>query len=99
VRLRARVSLYEGRGEFQLIGEFIEPAGAGALQARFEALRDRLRDEGLFDAARKRPLPARVAHLAIITSPTGAALQDVLTVLARRDPLLAVHGPAGRGAG
>jgi hypothetical protein len=55
-----------------------------------EALRDRLRDEGLFDAARKRPLPARVAHLAIITSPTGAALQDVLTVLARRDPLLAV---------
>jgi hypothetical protein len=57
VRLRARVSLYEGRGEFQLIGEFIEPAGAGALQARFEALRDRLRDEGLFDAARKRPLP------------------------------------------
>jgi exodeoxyribonuclease VII large subunit len=90
VRLRARVSLYEGRGEFQLIGEFIEPAGAGALQARFEALRDRLRDEGLFDAARKRPLPARVAHLAIITSPTGAALQDVLTVLARRDPLLAV---------
>src|SRR6056297_1724631 len=54
VRLRARVSLYEGRGEFQLIGEFMEPAGAGALQAQFEALRDRLREEGLFDSARKR---------------------------------------------
>jgi exodeoxyribonuclease VII large subunit len=90
VRLRARVSLYEGRGEFQLIGEFLEAAGAGALQARFEALRDRLRDEGLFDSARKRPLPTHVAHLAVISSPTGAALQDVLQVLARRNPAIAV---------
>jgi exodeoxyribonuclease VII large subunit len=87
VRLRARVSLYEGRGEFQLIGEFLEPAGAGALQARFEALRDRLRDEGLFDAALKRPLPAHPRHLAVVTSPTGAALQDILSVLARRSPI------------
>lgn len=87
VRLRARVSLYEGRGEFQLIGEHLEPAGAGELQARFEALRDRLRDEGLFDADRKKPLPEHIAHLAVITSPTGAALQDILTVLKRRSPL------------
>lgn len=87
VRLRARVSLYEGRGEFQLIGEFLEPAGAGALQARFEALRDKLRDEGLFDNAGKKPLPPRIEHIAVITSPTGAALQDILTVLKRRSPV------------
>ncbi|MEL7044447.1 MAG: exodeoxyribonuclease VII large subunit, partial [Pseudomonadota bacterium] len=86
IRLRARVSLYEGRGEFQLIGEFLEPAGAGALQARFDALRDRLRAEGLFDSARKRPLPRHVSHLAVVTSPTGAALQDILQVLERRNP-------------
>jgi exodeoxyribonuclease VII large subunit len=90
VRLRARVSLYEGRGDFQLIGEFMEPAGAGALQAQFEALRDRLRAEGLFDASRKRPLPKSVAHLAVISSPTGAALQDILQVLARRNPAIQV---------
>jgi exodeoxyribonuclease VII large subunit len=90
VRLRARVSLYEGRGEFQLIGEFLEPAGAGALQARFEALRDRLRDEGLFASERKRPLPPRVEHLAVVTSPTGAALQDILHVLERRNPSIRI---------
>ena len=99
VRLRARVSLYEGRGEFQLIGEFMEPAGAGALQAQFEALRDRLAAEGLFDAAAKKPLPARVPHLAVVTSPTGAALQDILTVLQRRSPLtrVTVFGAAVQG--
>jgi exodeoxyribonuclease VII large subunit len=90
VRLRARVSLYEGRGEFQLIGEFMEPAGAGALQAQFEALRDKLRAEGLFDAERKRPLPTSVSHLAVISSPTGAALQDILQVLERRNPSIRV---------
>ncbi|WP_439102963.1 exodeoxyribonuclease VII large subunit [Congregibacter sp.] len=90
VRVRARVSLYEGRGEFQLIGEFLEPAGAGALQARFEALRDQLRQEGLFDASNKQPLPKSVSHLAVITSPTGAALQDILQVLARRNPSIRV---------
>jgi exodeoxyribonuclease VII large subunit len=90
VRLRARVSLYEGRGEFQLIGEFMEPAGAGVLQAQFEALRDRLRAEGLFDSSRKQPLPKSVTHLAVISSPTGAALQDILQVLARRNPSIRV---------
>lgn len=86
VRLRARVSLYEGRGEFQLIGEFMEPAGAGLLQAQFEALRDKLKLEGLFDSERKKPLPSQVGHLAVISSASGAALQDVLQVLARRNP-------------
>ena len=90
VRLRARVSLYEARGDFQLIVEFLEPAGAGALQARFEALRAKLEAEGLFAAERKRPLPTAPAHLGIITSATGAALHDMLTVLRRRCPLIRV---------
>ncbi len=90
VRLRARVSLYEARGDFQLIVEFLEPAGAGALQARFEALRAKLEAEGLFAAERKRPLPTAPAHLGIITSATGAALHDVLTALRRRCPLIRV---------
>ncbi|KGE05023.1 exodeoxyribonuclease VII large subunit [Pseudohaliea rubra] len=90
VRLRARVSLYEARGDFQLIVEYLEPAGAGALQARFEALRAKLEAEGLFAAERKLPLPAAPAHLGIITSATGAALQDMLTVLRRRCPLIRV---------
>jgi len=90
VRLRARVSLYEGRGEFQLVVEFMEPAGAGALQARFEALRDKLRIEGLLDSARKRPIPHSIRRIAVITSPTGAAIHDVLTVLRRRCPLVEV---------
>ncbi|MCB1706486.1 MAG: exodeoxyribonuclease VII large subunit [Halioglobus sp.] len=90
IRLRCRVSLYEGRGEFQLIVEYLEPAGAGALQAAFEKLKARLLAEGLFDPARKQPLPASVAHLGIITSPTGAAIHDILTVLRRRCPSIAV---------
>lgn len=91
VRLRARVSLYEGRGEFQLIVEHMEQAGAGALQAAFEALKAKLLAEGLFGPARKRPLPAQVAHLGVVTSATGAAIQDILTVLRRRWPATAVH--------
>ncbi|MEM6486031.1 MAG: exodeoxyribonuclease VII large subunit [Pseudomonadota bacterium] len=90
VRLRARVSLYEGRGEFQLLGEFMEPSGAGALQARFEALRDKLQQEGLFASERKQPLPKNLEHLAVITSPSGAALQDILQVLARRNPSIEI---------
>lgn len=90
VRLRARVSLYENRGEFQLIGEFLEPAGAGRLQAQFEALRDKLQAEGLFAADRKRALPDAPRHLAVITSASGAALQDILQVLSRRNPAILV---------
>ena len=76
VRLRGRVSLYEARGDYQIIGEFLEADGTGALQARFEALRDRLRDEGLFDAARKRPLPRQLRHLAVITDRKSTRLNS-----------------------
>ncbi len=90
IRLRCRVSLYEGRGEFQLIVEHLEPAGAGALQAAFEQLKARLLAEGLFDEDRKQPLPESISHLGVITSPTGAAIHDILTVLKRRCPGIAV---------
>jgi exodeoxyribonuclease VII large subunit len=90
IRLRCRVSLYEGRGEFQLIVEHMEPIGAGALQAAFEALKGRLQAEGLFAPERKQPLPRQVNHLGIITSPTGAAIADILTVLKRRCPAIEV---------
>jgi len=90
IRLRCRVSLYEGRGEFQLIVEHLEHAGAGALQAAFEKLKAKLLAEGLFDADRKQPLPESVSSLGVITSPTGAAIHDILTVLQRRAPWIAV---------
>ena len=86
LRLRCRVSLYEGRGEFQLIVEHLEPAGAGALQAAFEKLKSALQKEGMFDPQRKHALPETVSRLGVITSPTGAAIHDILTVLRRRDP-------------
>ncbi|EIL99807.1 exodeoxyribonuclease VII large subunit [Rhodanobacter thiooxydans] len=87
VLLRARVGLYEPRGEFQLVAEYMEPAGEGALQREFEQLKARLDAEGLFDAARKRALPAYARRIGVITSATGAAVRDVLSVLARRWPL------------
>lgn len=90
IRLRCRVSLYEGRGEFQLIAEHMELAGAGALQAAFEKLKAKLLAEGLFDADRKQQLPESVSHLGVITSPTGAAIHDILTVLERRCPAIEV---------
>ncbi|MEM1230077.1 MAG: exodeoxyribonuclease VII large subunit [Pseudomonadota bacterium] len=86
VVLRGRVSLYEARGDFQLIAEALEPAGEGALRAAFEALKATLAEEGLFAETRKRPLPAVPAHIALITSPTGAVIRDFLTVLRRRFP-------------
>ncbi len=84
VLIRARVSLYEGRGEFQLIAEHMEEAGFGALQRAFEELKARLDQEGLFDQSRKRPLPGLPQHIGVITSPTGAAIRDILSVLERR---------------
>lgn len=81
---RARVGLYEPRGDYQLIIEQLEEAGAGALQREFEKLRDRLDREGLFAAARKRPLPRLPRRIGIVTSPTGAAIRDILQVLGRR---------------
>ncbi len=91
VLARARVGLYEARGEFQLIVEHLEEAGEGALRRAFEALKRKLHAEGLFDPARKRPLPRFVRRLAVITSPTGAAVRDVVSVLSRRWPLLEVE--------
>jgi exodeoxyribonuclease VII large subunit len=87
---RGRISLYEPRGDYQLIVEHVEDAGVGALQRAFEELRERLAAEGLFDAARKRPLPAVPARVGVITSPSGAAVRDILHVLARRFPAASV---------
>ena len=88
VLLRGRVGLYENRGEFQLIAEHMEPAGEGALRQAFEELKQRLGAEGLFDGRYKKPLPAFPTRIGVITSPTGAALHDVLTVLRRRFPAM-----------
>ncbi|WP_158884442.1 exodeoxyribonuclease VII large subunit [Rhodanobacter sp. L36] len=90
VLVRARVGLYEPRGEFQLVAESMEPAGEGALQREFEQLKTRLDAEGLFAQLRKRPLPLHVHRIGVITSATGAAVRDVLSVLSRRWPLVEV---------
>ena len=90
VLVRARISFYEPRGEFQLIVEHLEAAGAGSAQREFEALKHKLQAEGLFDAARKKPLPTFPLRLGVITSPSGAAIRDVLKVLRRRSPQLPV---------
>jgi exodeoxyribonuclease VII large subunit len=90
VLVRARIGLYEPRGEFQLIVEHMEDAGLGALQRRFEELRTRLAAEGLFAVERKRPLPTLPKRIGIVTSPTGAAVRDILHVLARRFPGIGV---------
>lgn len=81
---RARVGLYQPRGDYQLIVDGLEEAGDGALRRAFEALKTRLAAEGLFDVDRKRPIPALPRRIGVITSPTGAAIRDVLTVLGRR---------------
>lgn len=90
ILIRARVSMYEGRGEFQLIVEHMEEAGAGALQRTFEILKLRLQQEGLFNAERKRALPRLPRRIGVVTSPSGAAIRDILTVLARRFPAIPV---------
>ncbi len=84
VLARARVSLYEGRGEFQLLIEHLEEAGIGQLQKEFELLKKRLLQAGLFDAAHKKPLPAFPKTIGVVTSATGAAIRDILHVLKRR---------------
>ncbi|HET6655033.1 MAG TPA: exodeoxyribonuclease VII large subunit [Gammaproteobacteria bacterium] len=91
VLLRARVSLYPQRGDFQLICQSMEPAGEGALRQAFEALKAKLAAEGLFAEAIKRPLPPRPRTIGVITSPTGAAIRDILSTLARRWPLARVR--------
>jgi exodeoxyribonuclease VII large subunit len=84
VLVRARIGLYEQRGEYQLVVEHMEDAGLGALKRQFEELSARLSAEGLFDAARKRALPALPKRIGVITSPSGAAVRDILHVLRRR---------------
>ncbi len=90
VLIRGRLSLYEARGDFQLIAEHMEAAGEGALRAAFEALKAKLDAEGLFDPGLKRPLPSLPRHLVVISSASGAALRDVLHVVSRRFPTLRV---------
>jgi exodeoxyribonuclease VII large subunit len=90
VLIRARISMYEARGEFQIIAEHMEEAGDGALRRAFEALKDKLNKEGLFDAKHKKPLPAFPGQIGVITSPTGAAIRDILTTLKRRYPAIPV---------
>src|SRR5688500_4346018 len=91
VLARGRLTLYEARGDYQLVLEHLEESGEGALRRAFEELKARLAAEGLFDAARKRPLPRYVRRLGVVTSPNGAAVRDVLSVLRRRLPLLEVE--------
>lgn len=81
---RGRVTIYDQRGELQLSAEFLEPVGAGALQLAFEQLKNKLAQEGLFDRSRKKPIPQLPRRIGIVTSPRGAALHDMLNVLARR---------------
>ncbi|MCX7514200.1 exodeoxyribonuclease VII large subunit [Frateuria sp. STR12] len=91
VLVRARVGLYEPRGEFQLVAEHMELAGEGALRREFDLLKARLDAEGLFEPSRKRPLPRFARRIGVITSATGAAIRDVLSVLRRRWPLVEVE--------
>ena len=84
VILRGRVTVFEGRGELQLSAEYLEPKGAGALQVAFEQLKAKLESEGLFDAARKKPIPPFPRCIGVVTSPQAAALRDILNILRRR---------------
>ena len=104
VLVRCRAGLYEGRGEYQLIVEHMEEAGFGALQRKFEQLKQQLSDEGLFDNQHKQPMPDTVSQIGVITSATGAAVKDILSVLTRRFPAIkvsifptAVQGEAAAG--
>lgn len=90
VLARARIGFYEPRGDFQLLIEHLEPAGAGSAQREFEALKQKLQAEGMFDTERKHPLPVFPHRIGVITSPSGAAIRDVLDVLHRRAPHIQV---------
>ena len=90
VQVRGALTVYEARGQYQLNVQLVQAAGAGLLQAKFEALKRKLDAEGLFDADRKRALPAFPRSVGIVTSPTGAALRDMINVLSRRAPWLRV---------
>lgn len=86
VKVRGKVSLFEGRGDYQMIADAVEPAGDGALRLAFEALKEKLAGEGLFATERKRPLPPHPQRVGIVTSPTGAVIRDIISVFRRRAP-------------
>jgi exodeoxyribonuclease VII large subunit len=86
VIVRGRLGVYEPRGTYQILCETMEPVGAGALQKAFEQLKEKLKREGLFESARKKPIPSYPRHVAIVTSETGAAIRDILNILSRRAP-------------
>ena len=90
VLLRGRLSLYEQRGQIQIVAEHVEPMGAGSLQLAFEQVKRRLQQEGLFDAERKKPLPAFPRSVGIVTSPSGAVIRDFITVISRRHAALEI---------
>ena len=90
IMIRCRVGLYENRGDFQVIAEHMEDAGHGALQRRFDELKARLAEEGIFSQQYKQPLPFLPSRIGVVTSPTGAAIHDIITVLKRRFPAIPV---------
>lgn len=87
ILVRARIGLYEARGDYQLIVEHMEEAGDGALRRQFDLLKQKLADEGLFDSANKKQIPKQISRVSIITSASGAAIHDILTTLKRRAPM------------
>ncbi|NRA43120.1 MAG: exodeoxyribonuclease VII large subunit, partial [Pseudomonadales bacterium] len=88
ILVNGKVSLYEGRGSYQLIADYLEESGVGAMARAVEALKAKLLQEGLFEQSRKKPLPRVLQHIAVITSDTGAAIHDIISVLAERFPQL-----------
>ncbi len=90
VLIRTKVSVFEPRGDFQLIVEYLEPAGRGALQRQFELLKAKLDSQGLFDASHKKAIPTHIQTLGLITSTTGAAIQDIISVVKRRSPMIKI---------
>lgn len=90
VLVKGRISVYEPRGSYQILCEAMEPVGAGALQRAFEELKNKLKNEGLFDPKRKRPIPHLPQKIVLVTSPTGAAVQDMKQIITRRAPYLEV---------
>ena len=101
MRCRGRLTIFEGRGKFQLSLTSIEPAGAGVLALAFEQLKQKLAAEGLFESARKRPLPFLPRRIGVVTSPQGAVIRDIVRVAHRRFPVPILLAPApvqGEGA-
>src|SRR2546423_7672345 len=99
IQVLGTVSVFEARGQYQISVQIVQPFGQGALQAKFEALKRKLEAEGLFDPARKRPLPKFPKRIGIVTSPSGAAVRDILNVLRRRAPWLQILISPVRGQG